>query len=83
MRIWRRATASAGTPKHFSAKLTDCIGENYETQTWLLFALDHQYITQQQFQVCTNLSEEVGRLLSYMIANPERFIRPYPTTKSR
>lgn len=70
-------------PRHFTAKLTDCIGENYETQTWLMFALDHQYISQDQFRVCTDASEEVGRLLSYMIANPEKFTGPYPTARTR
>ena len=30
---------------HFTSKLTDCDGENSETDTWLDFAKDCQYIT--------------------------------------
>ncbi len=60
-------------PKHFSAKLTDCIGENFETQVWLDFALDCQYISRDQYKALIGLSEEVGKLLTYM----QRNIREY------
>ncbi|PPK87411.1 four helix bundle protein [Neolewinella xylanilytica] len=60
--------------KHFAAKLTDCIGENFETQVWLDFALDCHYITLDQYESLTALSEEVGKLLTYMHQNPHQYI---------
>ena len=61
-------------PKHFTSKLTDSISENYETQTWLQFALAEDYIDEKSYAKLINESEEVGRLLSYMVANPAKFI---------
>ncbi len=47
--------------------------ENAETQTWLEFALACKYIIQNEHGELFNLSEEVGRLLSHMINNPEKY----------
>ncbi len=58
---------------YFISKLIDCDGENSETQAWLDFALACGYLEK---DVVTNLvdkSDEVGRILSYMISNPEKF----------
>jgi four helix bundle protein len=55
--------------------LAIAIGENFETQVWLDFALDAGYITATQHQELTTLSEEVGKLLSYMQANQPRFAK--------
>lgn len=60
-------------PRHFIAKLTDSAGENFETQTWLMFALDHNYLTQEHYDRYLKASEEVGRLLSYMQTHPNQF----------
>jgi len=60
-------------PKHFISKLTDGDAENSETQTWLQFALSCQYIDQGIFDELTSESREVGRLLNFMINNPEKF----------
>ncbi len=68
------AFAKRRYPRHFSAKLTDAIGENYETQTWLHFALEEGYIDQQLFTSYLEASEEVGKLLSYMDKNPAQFL---------
>ena len=65
-------------PKHFIAKVTDAAGENYETQTWLLFALDHNYIAEPQYTRLVEASTEVGRLLSYMEHNFKKFTSTPP-----
>lgn len=62
-------------PKHFISKLTDSASENYETQSWLDFALDSKYITREVYDAYIGKSEEVGKLLSYMIGHPEKFSR--------
>lgn len=60
-------------PAHFVSKISDADMENAETQTWLEFALNCKYITEDAYQSLLNLSEEVGRLLSHMINNPEKY----------
>lgn len=60
-------------PKHFHAKLADCISENFETQVWLDFALDCQYIDAEVHQQYVEASEKVGKILSYMITHSEKF----------
>ncbi len=60
-------------PKHFISKLTDSDAENSETQTWLEFALACKYINQNTFDDLFKPSEEVGKLINYMITNPEKF----------
>ncbi len=60
-------------PKHFVSKLTDSDAENSETQTWLEFALACKYINQEIFEDLFKDSEEIGKLINYMINNPEKF----------
>ena len=67
-------------PKHFIAKLTDAAGENYETQTWLSFARVHGYISDEHHDAYLQASEEIGRLLSYMLVNPQQYL-PVRTKK--
>ncbi len=61
-------------PKHFRSKLTDSIAENFETQTWLDFALEFGYIAKDTHQKYTAAAEEVGKLLSYMELHSARYI---------
>ncbi len=70
------AFAKRRYPKHFAAKLTDAMGENYETQNWLHFALAEEYINEEMFSAYITASEEVGKLLSYMDNRPEQFLLP-------
>jgi four helix bundle protein len=58
---------------HFISKLTDGDGENSETNVWLEFAFKCDYISNETFVELSNKSIEVGKLLNYMIANPEKF----------
>lgn len=60
-------------PNMLINKLTDCDGEATETQVWLDFALDCGYLSRQNYDRLTAGYEEVGRMLSGMMANPEKF----------
>lgn len=60
-------------PKHFVSKLTDADSENSETYTWLEFALACKYIDDSIFQNLNTKSLEVGKLINYMINNPDKF----------
>jgi len=60
-------------PKHFHSKLTDSDGENSETQVWLEFALACKYISEPIYQELISESLEIGKLINYMILNPEKF----------
>ena len=60
-------------PNHFISKLTDADMENGETQAWLDASLACNYITNEKFTELNQQSEEVSRLLTYMINNPDKF----------
>ncbi len=60
-------------PKHFHSKLTDSDGENSETLVWLDFAFACKYISETILQELTSESIEIGKLINYMILNPEKF----------
>ena len=60
-------------PKHFVSKLSDSDAENTETQVWLDFSLKFNYIKKEKYEHLIELSEEVGRLINYMMNNPEKF----------
>ena len=60
-------------PKHFIAKITDSAGENYETQSWLMCALDRGYISESHYRQYMEASERVGRLLTYMEYHHDQF----------
>lgn len=59
--------------KHFVSKLTDSDMENSETIVWLEFALACQFIDQKTFNERTSRAEEVGRMISHMIDNPDKY----------
>ena len=60
-------------PKHFISKLTDADGENSETNTWLDFALACKYISTEDYYKFSEEGKEIGKLINYMINNPEKF----------
>jgi four helix bundle protein len=70
----REAWAKRRYEAHFISKLTDCDGENSETDTSLDFARDCGYIDDGQHQRLTELNHEVGRMLGSMINHPEPFL---------
>ena len=59
--------------KHFKSKLSDADSENLETQLWLEFAKACEYISEKEKIELQSKSEEVGKLLNYMINNPDKF----------
>ena len=60
-------------PKHFHSKLTDSDAENSEIQVWLEFALNCEYINEENYTKLLSESQEVGKLINYMILNPQKF----------
>jgi four helix bundle protein len=58
---------------HFISKLTDCDGENSETSVWLDFAFECNYISSEIHKDFTHKSSEIGKLINYMINNPDKF----------
>ena len=70
----REAWAKRRYEAHFINKLTDCDGENSETDSSLDFARDCLYITSEQHRELTSLGSEVGRMLGTMIKNPTGFL---------
>lgn len=59
---------------YFISKLNDCETENAETQVWLDFSHDCNYITEEEYSTLTAKNDEVGKLIWYMINNPDKFI---------
>ncbi len=53
--------------------MSDADSENSETQLWLDFALACDYISKAKQLELQNKSEEIGKLINYMMNNPEKF----------
>jgi four helix bundle protein len=70
----REAWAKRRYEAHFISKLTDCDGENGETDTSMDFALACGYISNQTHQDICDANSEVSRMLSSMIREPEKFL---------
>ena len=60
-------------PRHFTSKLTDGDAENSETQVWLEYAFRCKYLFEGDYFKLKEESEEVGKLINYMILNPGKF----------
>lgn len=60
-------------PKKFHSKLMDSDAENSETQVWLEFSFKCNYINEAIYNELLNESNEVGKLINYMILNPQKF----------
>lgn len=60
---------------HFISKTSDADMENSETQVWLQFALECNYLSRIIFDELMNLSEEIGKLLNHMIENPKSYLK--------
>ena len=61
-------------PKMFLSKLADADGEAAETQVWLDFARDCEYLEAKHQAELQKRYEEVGRMLGKMMSMPEKFI---------
>lgn len=60
-------------PAHFVSKLSDSDMENSETQVWLDFALACEYLEKSTHERLSLEVKEIGKLLNYMMLNPEKF----------
>lgn len=60
-------------PAHFISKLSDSDAENSETHVWLEFAFACEYIEEPVFNRLLSEVIEVGKLLNFMMLNPEKF----------
>ncbi|MBP6022289.1 MAG: four helix bundle protein [Ferruginibacter sp.] len=58
---------------YFISKLNDCETENAETQVWLDFSHDCKYMTTEEYNHLSAKNDEVGKLIWYMINNPDKF----------
>ena len=70
----REAWAKRRYEAHFLSKLTDCDGENSETDSSLDFAKDCGYISNEQHAEHAALCQEIGKMLGSMINNPKPFL---------
>ena len=70
----REAWAKRRYRPHFISKLTDCDGENSETDTSLDFVKDCGYISDGDHQRLAATCAEVGRMLGAMLQNPDPFL---------
>src|SRR5450432_78462 len=60
-------------PAHFLSKLTDSDMENTETDVWLQFSYACKYITEEESFSLKAKNVEIGKMLGYMIQNPEKY----------
>jgi four helix bundle protein len=61
-------------PKMFVSKLADADGETTETQVWLDFAKDCEYLPPEKHKELIQSYEEVGKMLGSMMSMPEKFM---------
>jgi four helix bundle protein len=70
----REAWAKRRYEAHFLSKLSDCDGENSETDSSLDFARDCGYISSEQHRTFSLECEEIGRMLGMMMRKFESFL---------
>src|SRR5213596_174647 len=70
----REAWAKRRYEAHFLSKLSDCDGENSETDSSVDFARDCGYISGEQHEQLAAQCAEVGRMLGGMIRKPESLV---------
>jgi four helix bundle protein len=68
--VWAKRRYEA----HFVSKLTDCDGENGETDSSLEFARDCGYISEEEHGELTRECAEIGKMLGAMMRNPKPFL---------
>ena len=61
--------------KHFVSKLSDSLGEEFETEGWLDYSRDCKYIDVDTHGRLMAEYEEVRKMLIHMIKHPEKFCR--------
>ena len=69
--------------KAFVLKLTDSLGEEYETEVWLDYAKDCQYINELKHSNLMESYDEVRKMLISIINHPEKWCSDSPLTAHR
>jgi four helix bundle protein len=59
--------------KSFVNKLSDSLGEEYETEVWLDYSKDCKYITEQTHSDLISRYDEVRKMLISMINHPDKW----------
>ena len=59
--------------KAFVNKISDALGEDYETEVWLDYAFHCNYINQKDHQNIMESYDEVRKILISMLNHPEKF----------
>jgi len=70
----REAWSKRRYEAHFVSKLTDCDGENSESNTSLDFAKSCAYISDAEHSELVGLTIETGKMLGAIIQNPAPFL---------
>ena len=70
----REAWAKRRYEAHFISKLTDCDGENSETDTSIDLARDCNYITEEEHTELSRECLEIGKMLGSMLHSPHKFL---------
>src|SRR5438876_11721061 len=70
----REAWAKRRYEAHFVSKLSDCDGENSETDSALDFANDCGYMSAEQHEELTSTCAEIGRMLGAMMKKSESLL---------
>jgi four helix bundle protein len=70
----REAWSKRRYEAHFLMKLTDCDGENSETDTWLDFAKDCGCLNATGYRRLQKRCRNVGKMLGSMLRNPAPFL---------
>lgn len=70
----REAWAKRRYEANFLSKLSDCDGENSETDSSLDFARDCGYISAETHHELVSLNKEIGKMLGSMLKNPTSFL---------
>jgi four helix bundle protein len=76
--VWARRRYEA----HFISKLSDCDGENSETDSSLDFARDCGYLSEETHRKLTSECEEIGRMLGMMIRKSRSFLTSHSRTSN-
>ena len=60
----------------FVSKLTDALGEEYETEVWLDYSFDCKYLSKEEYDNLCSGYTEVRKILISMINEPGKFCKP-------
>ncbi len=61
--------------KSFVSKLSDSLGEAFETEVWLDFSRDYQYIDSNTHNSLSSICDEVRKMTISMMNNPDSWCK--------